>query len=100
MMTSQVKDTPVQNGNGEHKPLPPIKPVGTTEMMINIGKLLAVLFLFLVSLKLMGSSFKLFGSGLANDLVSITTNPFISLFIGMLATAVISKVPPLRLLLL
>ena len=62
-----------------------------TDLAFNIGKLLLVLFVFLVSLNLMSGSFKLFGKGFAEELVTIAANPFISLFIGMLATAVIQS---------
>ena len=86
-MANELNKPSAQNGSTAG----PSPSGGAGEMMIRIGKLLAILFLFLISLKLMGSSFKLFGKGLAEDLVNITTNPFISLFIGMLATAVIQS---------
>ncbi|MEM7366964.1 MAG: Na/Pi symporter [Bacteroidota bacterium] len=63
----------------------------STQLIFKIGQLLAVLFLFLVALNLMSGSFKLFGKGFAEDLVSIAANPFVSLFIGMMATAVIQS---------
>ena len=61
------------------------------DLAFKIGQLLLILFLFLVALQLMSGSFKLFGKGFAEDLVGITANPFISLFIGMLATAIIQS---------
>ena len=39
----------------------------------------------------MGASFKLFGTGFAEQLISFTTNPFIGLFIGVLATAIVQS---------
>lgn len=49
-----------------------------------------VLFIFLVALKAMGTSFKSF-KGLADQILSLTDNPFKALFIGMLATALIQS---------
>lgn len=70
--------------------LPPSTFKGT-DLVYRIGQLIFILFLFLVALDMMSGSFKLFGSDYAKELVKITTNPFISLFIGMLATAVIQS---------
>ena len=39
----------------------------------------------------MGSSFKLFGAGFAEQLIQTTSNPFVGLFIGILATSVIQS---------
>ena len=63
----------------------------STELAFKIGQLLLVLFAFLVALNLMSGSFKLFGKGFAEDLVNMTANPFLSLFVGMLATAIIQS---------
>ena len=60
-------------------------------LSFRIGQLIFVLFAFMVALDLMSGSFKLFGKDFASELVSVTTNPFISLFIGMLATAIIQS---------
>jgi len=49
------------------------------------------LYLFLVSIGLMGKSFKGFGAGFAESLISTTSNPFIGLFIGILATSLIQS---------
>ena len=46
------------------------------------------LYLFLLSIQLMGSAFKYFGKGFAEQLLTTTSNPFNGLFIGLLATAV------------
>lgn len=56
-----------------------------------IVALAGVLFLFLVALKIMGDSFKLFGSEFSDGLVSVTSNPIVALFIGLLATAIIQS---------
>ncbi|MFC1683151.1 Na/Pi symporter [Candidatus Zixiibacteriota bacterium] len=52
---------------------------------------LAFLYLFLVSVKLLGTGFKMFGGGFAEQLISTTSNPFVGLFIGILATSIIQS---------
>jgi len=57
-------------------------------------KLLAVfglVYLFLVSIGLMGDAFKGFGKGFAEALIQTTSNPFIGLFIGILATSLVQS---------
>jgi len=49
------------------------------------------LYLFLVSIGLMGKAFKGFGAGFAENLIRTTSNPFIGLFIGILATSIIQS---------
>ncbi len=55
--------------------------------------LLALLFLyiFLVGIKLLGGSLKGFGKGFAEALIRTTSNPFVGLFIGIIATATIQS---------
>lgn len=65
--------------------------INSMNLAYKIGQLLVILFIFLVALNLMSGSFKLFGKGFAEELVSLTSNPFVSLFIGMLATAIIQS---------
>jgi solute carrier family 34 (sodium-dependent phosphate cotransporter) len=52
---------------------------------------IGLLYLFLVSINLMGISFKGFGSDFAENLIKTTSNPFIALFIGILATSIIQS---------
>lgn len=57
-------------------------------------KILGVLFFlyaFLVSIKLMGTSFHLFGKDFAEQLISSYSNPFLGLFTGILATSLIQS---------
>jgi sodium-dependent phosphate cotransporter len=49
--------------------------------------LLALLYIFFVSISLMGASFKFFGNDFAKHLLETTANPFVALFIGILATS-------------
>lgn len=54
-------------------------------------KLLFFLYLFFLSLQLMGDGMKMFGKGFSQALIETTTNPFVGLFIGILATSVIQS---------
>jgi sodium-dependent phosphate cotransporter len=53
--------------------------------------LLALLFGFFIGLDMMGLGFKLFGKGFAEALVEKTSNPFVGLFIGILATTLVQS---------
>ncbi len=53
--------------------------------------LLLLLYAFLVSISLLSASFKVFGEGFANKLIQTTSNPFVGLFIGILATSIIQS---------
>jgi sodium-dependent phosphate cotransporter len=53
--------------------------------------LLLVLYVFLVSIGLMGASFKLFGKDLAQQLIEMTSNPLIGLVAGILATTLVQS---------
>ena len=50
-----------------------------------------LLYVFLVSISLLGTGFKLFGKDFARALIATTSNPFVGLFIGILATALIQS---------
>lgn len=50
-----------------------------------------VLLLFFVSLELMGESLKLMGRDEARVLLSTTSNPFVGLFVGILATSLVQS---------
>ena len=64
---------------------------GKSQVAFTIMKLLVAVYIFLVSLKLMSAGLGLLGGKIAESLLSITTFPFISLFIGILATAMIQS---------
>lgn len=49
---------------------------------------LLFLYLFLLSIQLMGNAFKFFGEGFAETLITTTADPFTGLFIGILATSI------------
>ena len=50
-----------------------------------------LLYVFFLSISLMGTSFKFFGHGFAERLLATTANPFVGLFIGVLATSVVQS---------
>ncbi len=53
--------------------------------------LLALLYGFFLGLDLMGLAFKLFGKGFAEQLIAQTANPFVGLFVGILATTLVQS---------
>lgn len=56
-----------------------------------LSLLLLLLYIFFVSITLMGASFKFFGKGFAETLLSTTSKPLIGLFIGILATSLVQS---------
>jgi len=53
--------------------------------------LLLALYLFLLAVTMMGTSFKSMGSGTSERLISLVTNPLAGLFIGILATSIVQS---------
>jgi len=51
----------------------------------------ALLYLFLLSIGLMGAAFKGFGREFAENLIQTTSNPFVGLLIGILATSIVQS---------
>ncbi len=65
-----------------------------TDLLVTIFRvvlILLALYFFLISVGLMGSGFKVFGKGFAKALIETTNNPFVGLFVGILATALIQS---------
>ncbi len=60
-------------------------------IIIKTSSLLGLLYLFLLSIELIGSAFKLFGSGLAEQLLQSTSSPIEGLFIGILVTSLVQS---------
>ena len=58
---------------------------------LKIACVLTFVYLFLVSIGLMGAAFKGFGKGFAENLIRTTSNPFLGLFIGILATSLVQS---------
>ena len=61
------------------------------QTILKIIGLIVVLYIFLLSIQMMGASFKLFGKDLAESMMAMTSNPFVGLFIGILATSLIQS---------
>ena len=68
----------------------PKKPARWEALVRTIG-VLALLYIFLLSIGFIETGFKTAGKSLAEALISSTTNPFIGLFIGILATSLIQS---------
>jgi sodium-dependent phosphate cotransporter len=60
-------------------------------MFLRVVLLIALLYLFLSAITLMGGSFKLLGKGVAEQLIQTTANPFIGLLIGLLVTSIVQS---------
>ncbi|MEE3259033.1 MAG: Na/Pi symporter, partial [Candidatus Latescibacterota bacterium] len=58
----------------------------TWKIWAQVLGLILVLYVFLVSIGLLGGAFKLFGKELAHQLIEMTSNPLVGLFAGILAT--------------
>lgn len=59
--------------------------------VLKILGVLAFLYLFMLSIKLMGSSFKGFGHEFAESLVAGTSTPIVGLFVGILTTSIVQS---------
>jgi solute carrier family 34 (sodium-dependent phosphate cotransporter) len=64
---------------------------GTRRVYFQVLMLLGYLYLFLLSIDMMGSSMKMFGKGFTENLIASTSNPVVGLFIGILATSLIQS---------
>ena len=58
---------------------------------VKISGIMLVLYGFLLSISLIGSAFKLFGSDIAHEIIQFTSNPFVGLFIGILVTSLMQS---------
>lgn len=65
--------------------------VSTVTVTLKILLLLGCLYVFIVGITAMGASFKLFGKGFAESMLNTTSSPFVGLFIGILATAIVQS---------
>ncbi len=76
--TRDIKDTTINSKN----------------LWAQIGRLVAIvlsIFAFLFAIQLMSGSLAVIGKGFAKEIVYATSNPFIGLFIGLLATAILQS---------
>jgi len=58
---------------------------------LSLAKFASTLFLFLVSLQMMGAAFNLFGTDFSEWLLRTTSNPFVGLFVGILSTSIVQS---------
>ena len=58
---------------------------------VKIVSILLVLYGFLLSISLIGSAFKLFGSDIAHEIIQFTSNPFVGLLVGILTTSLLQS---------
>ena len=64
------------------------------KFLIGIAKALAIIalvYLFLLSITLIGDTFKLLGKGFAEKIMNGVSNPFVGVFVGMLCTAIVQS---------
>ncbi|MCU0643445.1 MAG: Na/Pi symporter [bacterium] len=59
--------------------------------LLRILALFFLVYLFLLSITLMGSAFKFFGQDFANRLIATTSNPLVGLVIGILSTSIVQS---------
>lgn len=61
------------------------------ERLYKIAIVIVSSYLFLLGIKLLGHSFKLFGSGFAENMIQMTSNPIAGLLLGIVATSLIQS---------
>lgn len=61
------------------------------EKILKILTVIVTIYLFLLAIKLLGHSFKLFGKDFAEAMLQTTSNPFTGLIIGIVATSLIQS---------
>jgi sodium-dependent phosphate cotransporter len=61
------------------------------KILFNLVYIVFLIALFLLSIDLLGISFLNLGKGAAESFIQVTSNPFISLFIGLLITTIIQS---------
>jgi sodium-dependent phosphate cotransporter len=64
---------------------------GTKSKILKAIVIVLTVYFFLLSIKLLGHSFKLFGKGFAESMIQMTSNPFAGLFLGIVATSIIQS---------
>ncbi len=63
----------------------------SNNVALKLLALAGLLYLFILSITLLGESFKLFGSGFAEAVFRATSNPIVGLMIGLLSTSIIQS---------
>jgi len=65
--------------------------VGARILFVKVLALFSFLYLFILSISLLGASFKLFGADIAEAIFHATSNPIVALMIGVLTTSIIQS---------
>jgi len=89
----------VANESPEPSPLVSDLPRGpgdrpADQLVLHVLRALSVagaLYLFLVSIKLLGTGFAMFGGGFSERLIATTSNPLVGLLVGILATSIVQS---------
>lgn len=68
-----------------------LQPLSFSQISIRVSLAILALFVFLVSLSLLSTSFRLLSGEIVNEVIAAVSNPFVGLFIGLLTTAIIQK---------
>ncbi len=89
LRANRTADTAARPGVEVHSPVDTRRSGARTISRVLL--LLTLLFAFFIGLDLMGLSFKLFGKGFAEALIERTSNPFVGLFVGILATTLVQS---------
>ena len=63
----------------------------TRQKIVKVLTVIITIYLFLLTIKLLGHSFKLFGKEFAEAMLQTTSNPFTGLIIGIVATSLIQS---------
>mgnify|MGYP006281644447 CR=1 FL=1 len=66
-------------------------PMSARERLLRVLALAGILYVFLMSIELIGDTFKLMGDDFARDLFNYTMNPFSGLLTGILATSLVQS---------
>ena len=69
----------------------PLSPMQRLPSWVRLAGIVVVLYVFLSCIGLMGSGFKSMGTGFAKQLIETTSNPFVGLFVGILATSIVQS---------
>ena len=59
--------------------------------ILKIVSLLALIYLFLLSIKLFGGAFKMMGKGVAESIIRTVSNPILGLFVGIFTTSLVQS---------
>jgi sodium-dependent phosphate cotransporter len=89
--TEEQSATPVNTDAQETSRTVTLTVANKVAALANILFIIALIYLFLLAVEVLGCSFKLFGSGFAQGLIRATGNPVVGLCIGMLATVLVDS---------